>query len=125
MNDPLWMKRHWILNDAGEPEPVDDVLDWARWFEQSQRDGTRVIAHDRDESPGAPDVLVSTVFLGLDHNYHLSGPPILWETMILGGPLDGYQERYASRELALVGHAKACALMQRARKKILTRRKGQ
>lgn len=82
---------------------------WARWFEQASRDRSRIIAHDKNErrSPEEPEILVSTVFLGLDHNFG-DGPPHLWETMILGGPLDQYQERYSSREAALEGHARAC-----------------
>lgn len=38
---------------------------------------------------------ISTVFLGIDHNYSNAGPPVLWETMIFGGPpaLDQYQAR--------------------------------
>jgi hypothetical protein len=50
---------HYILDAHGDPQPAD-VLTWAHWFEAALRDGTRVIAHDRDERPGAPDVLVST-----------------------------------------------------------------
>jgi len=104
---------HWILNDAGEPEPVEDVIVWGLWFERASRDRSRIVAQDRDEQPGAPDVLVSTIFLGLDHNFRLSGPPVLWETMILGGPEDGYQRRYTSRAAALAGHAEACRLARR------------
>lgn len=47
---------------------------------------------------------VSTVFLGLDHA-HNGGPPVLWETMVFGGDLDGEQERYTSRADAVAGHA--------------------
>lgn len=50
--------------------------------------------------------LVSTVFLGINHRFggEMAGPPILWETMIFGGPLDGTQERYTSHAAALAGH---------------------
>lgn len=53
---------------------------------------------------------VSTVFLGLDHNFGSGGPPILWETMIFNVETeDGYQfqERYSTREEAIAGHAAA------------------
>lgn len=46
---------------------------------------------------------VSTIFLVLDHNY-FGGPPVLWETMVFGGPIDRHQWRYASREDAVRGH---------------------
>jgi hypothetical protein len=103
---------HWILNDAGEPERVEDVLVWAEWFERASRDRSRIVAQDRDER-GTGEVLVSTVFLGLDHSFGV-GPPRLWETMILGGPLDQYCERHCTRAAALEGHARACALQRQA-----------
>lgn len=57
------------------------------------------------------DILVSTVFLGMDHSYEKQGNPILWETMIFGGEHDLYQERYSSHEDALIGHQRALDLV--------------
>jgi hypothetical protein len=37
-------------------------------------------------------VRVSTVFLVMNHN-HFGGPPILFETMVFGGPMDQEQRR--------------------------------
>lgn len=48
-------------------------------------------------------VLVSTVFLGLDHNWN-DGKPILFETMIFGGKHDQEQRRYCTYEEAEQGH---------------------
>lgn len=53
------------------------------------------------------DVVVSTVWLGLDHNWLGQGPPIIFETMIFGGQLDQDQWRYATEAQALDGHAAA------------------
>jgi len=92
----------YILNGEGDPELCPDLLTWARWMEDRT---VRRVAYD--ELPG--DVTVSTVFLGLDHSFG-HGPPILWETMIFGGPHDQYQERYMSRADAMEGHAKALTL---------------
>ena len=39
-----------------------------------------------------------------DHDFSLSGVPILWETMVFGGPLDQEQRRYHTRQEALAGH---------------------
>lgn len=50
------------------------------------------------------DVIVSTVFLGLDHRRGADGPPILFETMVFGGALNGEQERYSTWEEAQTGH---------------------
>jgi hypothetical protein len=99
--------RHWkyILDSAGNPIPCDDILTWAKWFENTEN---RIL--QRDELPNG--VCVSTVFLGMDHNYCFEGPPILWETMIFGGEHDSYQDRYNSREAALEGHKQALTLAQ-------------
>lgn len=46
---------------------------------------------------------VSTVFLSLDHNWS-EGEPLLFETMIFGGPYDTYMERYSTYDQAKEGH---------------------
>jgi hypothetical protein len=91
----------YILDAAGEPMLVDDLLEWAAWFEKVDR---RV---DRTVIDG--NCTVSTVFLGLDHNFApvvdpLTYRPLLWETMIFGGPYDQEMRRYSSRAEALEGH---------------------
>lgn len=47
--------------------------------------------------------MVSTVFLGLDHQYG-DGPPLLFETMVFGGPLDHEMNRYSTWNEAEKGH---------------------
>lgn len=47
---------------------------------------------------------ISTVWLGIDHNFSRQGAPILFETMIFGGPLDLYQVRFRTEEEAQRGH---------------------
>ena len=59
-------------------------------------------------------VWVSTIFLTFNHNWHEIGPPVLFETMIFGGPLDRQQERYTSLDAALSGHERNCGLALRA-----------
>lgn len=56
---------------------------------------------------------VSTVFLGIDHNFGGSDPPILFETMIFEGDSysDLYCDRYATWEQAVAGHAKAVGML--------------
>ncbi len=97
MNVPP-VPRYWILGDDGEPAVADDVLAWGQWFETHDR-------HVLDERVGR--VRISTVFLGLNHDWREVGPPVLWETMIFGGVFDGYQLRYRSRLDALRGHLDA------------------
>lgn len=98
--------KHWILDAHGEPLEAD-LLTWARWFENTTN---RILAQDRDES-GTRDLLVSTVFLGLDHNFGGGGgDPVLWETMVLRKGRDLFCERYTSRAAALAGHQRACQM---------------
>lgn len=55
------------------------------------------------------DYLVSTVFLGLDHQWEDEGPPLLFETMVFGkGPLDERLERCTTWKEAEVMHEKMC-----------------
>lgn len=89
----------------GQPVRCDSIDEWARWFETSDTD--RVV-----EQTHIGDVKVSTVFLGIDHRFLGEGPPILFETMVFGGPLDQEQERYATRDEAVSGHARWVAAMR-------------
>lgn len=56
---------------------------------------------------------VSTIFLVLDHGWNGS-VPILWETMVFGGPDDMEQRRYSSRAAAVAGHAEAVTCVKTA-----------
>jgi hypothetical protein len=94
-----------VLDADGQPLPCDDLLVWARWFEEADR----LVALDEPVSGQK----VSTVFLGLDHQFG-KGRPILWESMVFGGPLDGEQQRYMSRDQAVAGHARLVAQVRRA-----------
>jgi hypothetical protein len=60
---------------------------------------------------------VSTVFLCLDHGHSLDGPPILFETMVFGGPMNDWQRRYATWDEAMAGHRETVALVRKALKK--------
>lgn len=59
----------------------------------------RPVAHDI-----VGDARVSTVFLGIDHRFFGDGPPLVFETMIFGGPANESQFRYSSYDEALDGH---------------------
>lgn len=92
---------YWILDDAGDPIPVPDAIQWARWFKLNNR-------HVADETVGP--IRISTIFLGLNHQF-FGGPPILFETMTFCSD-DGYESqqfRYSTREEALVGHKRVVA----------------
>lgn len=96
------MTDKYILDAEGNPVAEPDLMAWARWLETADR-------HVAKDAIG--EVSISTVFLGLDHSFG-SGAPVLFESMVFGGPLDQEQERYCTRDEALAGHA---ALLARVR----------
>lgn len=105
----------YVLDEDGEPI-VADLATWAAWFGAADRVvlQTRIDRRGVTERPLARrrgGVYVSTVFLGLDHNYSGGGPPVLWETMIFGGVLNEAQWRYRSKLEALRGHQAAVDLV--------------
>jgi hypothetical protein len=93
----------YILKD-GVPVPEPDIYKWGAWMEDFEE-------HCRVAWAEIGEVKVSTVFLGLDHNY-FGSPPILFETMIFNGEHDQYQERYYTLEEAMQGHEHAVALVK-------------
>jgi hypothetical protein len=51
------------------------------------------------------DSWVSTVWLGINHNFGSTGPAIIFETMVFGGRLADEMCRYATEAQAVEGHA--------------------
>jgi hypothetical protein len=93
---------YYILGPDGEPVPVDP-LTMGLWLQRERAAGRLHVGDDT-----LPDgTHISTVFLGIDHDFTGRGPPILFETMVFaeGKPWDGEQQRYASWVEAEVGHA--------------------
>lgn len=85
--------------------PDDDMLLWADWMAA----GNRIVKREE-----VGPYLISTVFLGLDHNFSEHGPPLLFETMIFcdGESLD-YQRRCSTWAEAEAQHEAAAAFARR------------
>lgn len=81
------------------PLESNDAVSWCKQFKEETR-----IVRRTEIWPG---IRVSTVFMGLNHNYMPYGDDIWFETMIFGGFLNEYQERYSTHEAAEKGHKKA------------------
>ena len=75
----------------------EGMLEWSKLFEEKDR----IIA--RDEVGG---YLISTVFLGIDHNFCGDREPLLFETMVFGGSGEytDYQERHSTNSQAVRRH---------------------
>lgn len=80
--------------------PHNAILQWGQWFEN--RENRRVARNETG------DTSVSTVFLGVDHGFSEGGPPIVFETMVFGGPMDQHTVRYSTWEAAQRGHVETC-----------------
>jgi len=84
------------------PVPTDNAVEWGKWFKAADRH----VGLDRLSE----DIVVSTVFLGMDHSFG-GCPPLLFETMIFGIEEDellkDYQVRYCTWDEAVAGHALA------------------
>lgn len=92
------MMETYILDSSGSPVAEPDLQKWVLWFEKADKKVAR------EEIGGS---IVSTVFLGVNHNYKALGKPLLWETMIFGGSLDQAQDRCdGNREQAEAMHAR-------------------
>jgi hypothetical protein len=120
---------HYRLNEQGEPEVVEDVIVWARWFEEADRTVRKTVVAAPSLPRGLMECEVSTVFLALDHSFGFDGPPLLFETMLFeiqestvemwGRPhtfrrdLGHLQWRYHTREEALGHHEKLVAALER------------
>jgi hypothetical protein len=85
-----------LLN--GVPVETNDTTEWAEWMCKADKDR-------RVKLSEVGDMTISTVFLGLDHNFSGAGEPLLYETLVFGGPLDGEMIRTATRKQAKQAHA--------------------
>ena len=109
LGDTKMNNQHWILGDDGKTLKPVGLHEWAEWYDKSCRTKVRVVA--KEEIEGSR---VSTVFLGLDHNFFEEGPPLLFETMVFDGPLDQEMDRYSTWEEAETGHDVMCKRVRSA-----------
>jgi hypothetical protein len=86
---------YYVLDEQGDPQRVTDPTAWARWCEQSDR--------GVDRTTVAEDIVVLTTFDGVDE-VTPGQQPLLFESRVFGGVLDGEEIRYATRADAIAGH---------------------
>lgn len=98
---------HWMLNAKHEPVRCT-MKQWAVFFEN--------IENRQVEETKIDDVRISTVFLGLDHNWSDQGSPILFETMVFGGEHHDYMDRCCTWDEALKMHKRAVWIVRGADK---------
>jgi hypothetical protein len=85
------------------------LWEWAALMENGED------RHVADDMVGL--VRVSTVWLGLNHNWGL-GPPLFFETMVFGGVHDEDQWRYPTEAAALAGHDQVVTMVRRSEEQL-------
>jgi hypothetical protein len=107
------MNDKYILDASGKPVPEPDLLAWGKWFQDNGQQ--RIVKKDK-----IGDSTVSTVFLGLDHNFAPDGPPLIWETMVFEGPMAHEMDRCSgNREQAEAMHARMVGRVKQQQRKEL------
>lgn len=114
------MRDNYILDDHHNIVPAADLRAWAEWYETADRHvGWTQIK----------ELIVSTVFLGVDHSWD-GAKPLLFETMVFEPSDDpdlgldfvqgddfapsGHPWRYSTWAQAEAGHAQMCELVRAA-----------
>lgn len=89
-----------------------DMLESAMFFENI---GARTVRKTQVvATKSVEECEVSTVFLGIDHGYTENGPPIVFETLVFGGPMADSMRRYATWDEAVAGHEETVDLCRKA-----------
>lgn len=90
--------------------------EWSRMFDQLQREMRQGVLENwgrkytlvNEESMNdfgyIPKVEVSTIWLGLNHQFNVDESPLTWETLISGGDFADEMFRYSTREQAFDDH---------------------
>jgi hypothetical protein len=96
------MSDRYILHGT-EVVPEPDLMAWGKWMEEAER---------LVRSTEIQGIYVSTVFLGLDHNFG-GGPPLVFETMVFDkNDEGGYCERCSTWAQAEIQHTRACEIVR-------------
>ena len=104
---------HYVLDADGDPVGPVEPFEWALWWERHYPRTEDEVAHwiCRVAHTVIGDARVSTVFLGIDHDFAKTGTPILYETMAFNA--DGeYMCRHRNRHEALAYHDQMVATLR-------------
>ena len=92
---------HGTYGRDGEP------IEFAAWTALFEDRDYQIVQQDRLRY-GDEEILVSTVWLGVDHGWGFTERPIIFETLVFGPdhfPLTDEMQRYATEDEARAGHA--------------------
>ena len=97
------------LDRKGNPITIEE---WSTAYEDVEG---RTIGDDTLEGQH-----VSTIWRGLDRQAG-EGPPLIFETMIFGGPHNDHCERYSTEQDALAGHQRIVTALQGGESPVVNR----
>lgn len=95
----------YVLNPDHSVEEMTDPVEWLRRYELDDR----LVA---SETIGKSTVV--TQFTGIAQGDDSEGRPLLFETMVMKGRLDGTVRRYASYKAAEKGHKEVLVMVTAA-----------
>ena len=121
-------QQHAVLDENGEAQPAS-LMQWAMWLEKNHHQRMIERIELTRQLPGleAEVYCVSTVFLGLNHQYMPGRKPLWFECIVFGPPYEKYSEifkkmhtvrddlwmeRCTTRAEALAMHARGLAWLQ-------------
>lgn len=90
------MEVYFVLDERGEPLLERDIEAWSRWFERADRGVARTVV--------TPEIAVLTTFSGVNEATETE-TPLLFESRVFGGALDGETVQHGRRAEAIAGHA--------------------
>lgn len=100
--------------DGKTPVACDDLIEWAKASEKTNHVVRRSKLSARLLGIKLSEIKVSTVFLGINHQWG-EGEPLLFETRIFGGPLDGQGDRCSTWDAAEKMHEAWCEKVKNAK----------
>lgn len=102
------MSDKYVINADNTVVRMDDLVEWSSRFETDERRIARTTMYDGR--------IVSTVFLGINHNFGPSGAPLVFETMIFPSEKDFSEEwceRCSTFQQAVSQHRRGISEAQR------------
>jgi hypothetical protein len=92
--------------DGQTPVSTEDPEKWGQWMQTANR---------KVASTEINGMLISTVFLGIDHAFNPGDPSLLFKTMIFADKETPHREfcrRYSTWAEAQAGHVQACEMVK-------------
>lgn len=91
--------------DGQTPVALESFIEWNLWMARARFADTTVMYNELN------DCLISTKFVGIDLNpgsSNSNAQPMVFETLVMGGLLDGKKNLYPTWDEAIIGHLKIC-----------------